>query len=78
MKNYEPLSALSDNSDGFTFYRKIFELAVKTSHPVTILIEIGDGKKDNVEELVKKNGFENYVFYKDLINIYRALLLTKS
>ena len=78
LKDYEPLNALSDNSDGFTFYRKIFELAGITPHPLTILMEIGDGKKNSVEELVKKSSFTNYIFHKDLINIYRVIQIIKT
>jgi len=78
LKGFEPLRALTDNADGLTFYRKIFELACNTSHPVTILMEIGDGKKDCVEDLVRKGGFENYLFHKDMINIYRVLRATKT
>ncbi len=78
LKDFEPLATLTDNADGLTFYRKIFELAKNTSNPLTILMEIGDGKKDSVEALVKGAGFGDYLFHKDLMNFYRALRVNKS
>lgn len=77
LKEYEPIEALTDNADGLTFYRKIFELAEKTTRPLTILMEIGDGKKEEVEKLVNDAGFSDYEFHKDLMNIYRLLQITK-
>lgn len=77
VKDYEPISALTDNGDGLTFYKKIFQLAsgsIKTS----ILLEIGDGKKDAVESLLKNFGITNYTFHKDLLNIHRILQIESS
>lgn len=73
VKDYEPKSALSDNSDGLSFYRKIFETAIETIEPLTVLLETGDGKKEKVEELVQQYGIKNYTFHKDLLNIERVL-----
>jgi release factor glutamine methyltransferase len=73
VKDYEPKSALSDNSDGLSFYRKIFETAIQTIEPLTVLLETGDGKKEKVEELVQQYGIKNYTFHKDLLNIERVL-----
>lgn len=73
VKDFEPYHALSDNADGFTFYRKIFELAVKSASGINIILEIGDGKKDKVEELIKEFDLEEYSFHKDLLGIDRVL-----
>ena len=73
VKNYEPVQALSDNSDGTTFYKKIFHLAASTGKPLEILLEIGDGKMELIESLLKNYSFSGYAFHKDLINIPRLL-----
>jgi release factor glutamine methyltransferase len=78
LKLYEPLEALTDNADGLTFYRKIFKLAKNSGCQLTILMEIGDGKKDIVEKSIIGAGFDNYEFHRDLMNIYRTLQINKS
>lgn len=75
VKDFEPMDALTDGKDGLEFYRKIFSLASKTANPLTLLLEIGDGKKDAVQKVLNEMGFENYIFHKDLINIYRVLII---
>jgi release factor glutamine methyltransferase len=73
IRDFEPLAALTDNEDGLKFYRRIFELAAKTDGKTSVLLEIGDGKRANVENLVINMGITNYCFYKDLLNIDRVL-----
>ena len=73
VKDYEPSSALTDGSDGLTFYRKIIELAKKTGNGIKVLLEIGDTSKSRVEVLLRENSINNYFFYKDLICIHRVL-----
>jgi len=75
VKNHEPEHALTDNKDGFEFYRKIIGLAKKTPGKVRLLLEIGDGKKEKVENLIIENGIKNYEFFKDLLNIYRVVYI---
>ncbi len=72
---FEPKQALTDNADGLTFYRKIFELAVNTTKGIKILLEIGDGKKEKIEALIKEYELPKYEFYKDLLNIDRVLYI---
>jgi release factor glutamine methyltransferase len=76
VKNYEPQYALSDGGDGLVFYRRFIEL-FKNSKKVKLLLEIGDNKKEKVEELIKASGIENYEFFKDLLNIYRVIYIEK-
>jgi release factor glutamine methyltransferase len=76
VKNYEPQYALSDGGDGLVFCRKFIEL-FKNSKKVKLLLEIGDNKKEKVEELIKASGIENYEFFKDLLNIYRVIYIEK-
>ncbi len=78
VKDYEPLEALSDNADGLNFYRKIFELTASSTKPLNILLEIGDDKKQKIENLLDKYGLKDYIFHKDLINIYRVLHIIKN
>lgn len=75
VKDFEPLSALTDNNDGLTFYKKIFELASSVKNAV--LLEIGDEKRNIIEPLLAKNGITNYIFHKDLLNIDRVLEIRK-
>jgi release factor glutamine methyltransferase len=72
---FEPKQALTDNADGLSFYRKIFELAHSSKKGVKILLEMGDGKKDKIEDLIKEYNINNYEFYKDLLNIDRVLYI---
>jgi len=78
VKEYEPLDALTDNADGLSFYRKIFELTGAADKPLNILVEIGDGKKEKIEKLLIEHGIKEYTFHKDLINIYRVLHIIKN
>jgi release factor glutamine methyltransferase len=78
VKEYEPLEALTDKADGLNFYRKIFDLAGRTSKPLNILLEIGDGKKEKIEKLLNEYEFKDYIFHKDLINICRVLHIIKN
>jgi release factor glutamine methyltransferase len=75
IRRYEPEHALTDNSDGLVFYRKIIEVLKNTKNAVKVLLEIGDRKDQIVKELLDKNRISNYSFYKDLININRVLFI---
>lgn len=76
VRDFEPKQALTDEGDGLSFYSKFIEAMEKTNGNVNILAEIGDGKKDKVESLLKESGIE-YTFYKDLMNIDRVVHLKK-
>jgi release factor glutamine methyltransferase len=73
VRDYEPSSALTDNSDGLEFYRRIFELYIKTAAKPAVLLETGDGKKEAVEQLLHNYNIHKYTFHKDLLNIFRVL-----
>lgn len=73
VKDFEPLAALTDNEDGMKFYRRIFELAKNTKGSTVLMLEIGDGKRKAIEELLGLYGISNYGFYKDLLNIDRVV-----
>ncbi len=75
VKNHEPRHALTDKGDGLEFYRKIVLLAKKTPGKLRLLLEIGDGKKEKIESLLKENGISNYEFFKDLMQIHRVVYI---
>jgi release factor glutamine methyltransferase len=77
IKNFEPRSALTDEGDGLSYYRKILELYKETSNEIKILLELGDGKKDRVEKLLKNSNISNYQIFKDYHNIDRVLYINK-
>lgn len=73
VKNYEPHHSLTDDGDGLTYYKIIFDLAFSTDKELHLILEIGDGKKDIIEKLVLDKKIKEYTFYKDLLNIDRVL-----
>lgn len=76
VRDFEPAGALTDGSDGLSFYRKIAETALNTSGDVKILLEIGDDKKEKVERLLNSYNI-NHTFFKDLLNIDRVVYIEK-
>jgi release factor glutamine methyltransferase len=78
IRNFEPKHALTDDKDGLSFYKKIIDIMKETKNPVKVLLEIGDGKKQIVKELLDKNSITKYSFFKDLINIDRVLYIEHS
>jgi release factor glutamine methyltransferase len=77
IKKFEPRSALTDEGDGLSYYRKIFGLFKETSAGIKIFMELGDGKKDEVEKLLKSSRISNYDIYKDYHGIERVLYINK-
>ena len=73
IKNYEPKDALTDSIDGFTFYRNIFSNIKENKISAPVLLEIGDGKRPEIENILKSFGINEYDFFKDYINIDRVL-----
>ncbi|HMQ81015.1 MAG TPA: peptide chain release factor N(5)-glutamine methyltransferase [Ignavibacteria bacterium] len=70
---YEPYIALTDDGDGLSFYKRIFELYNTSQNKPAIFLEIGDGKKEDVTALMKKNNITKYALHKDLMNMPRVL-----
>jgi release factor glutamine methyltransferase len=73
VKNYEPINALTDGKDGLLFYDKIFNLYCKRINGTKIYLEIGDGQRNKVEDLLKSYNIKDYSFFKDYCNIDRVL-----
>lgn len=82
IKDFEPASSLTDsknashNSDGLTFYKRIFELAKNSNPGKIIFLEIGDGKRKRIQELLTKYPFSDYSFFPDLMKIDRVLKIS--
>jgi release factor glutamine methyltransferase len=78
IKNFEPKYALTDDNEGLSFYKHIFNLAKADNSPLKIFLEIGDGKRSKIEDLLIKSGIKNFIFYKDYHGIDRVLYIDKE
>ena len=74
VKNFEPISALTDNLDGLTFYRKFSDQCKNILKPngVLILEFGGDNKKRCIEEIFKTNNLKTS-FFKDFQSNWRIV-----
>jgi release factor glutamine methyltransferase len=77
IKKHEPMSALTDDEGGLKLYKKIFELFNATSQNIKLLLEIGDGRRNAVESLLKNYNITKYDFYKDYSGTDRVLYINK-
>lgn len=73
VKNYEPVNALTDGKNGLLFYEKIINFYNNNLKTAKIFFEIGDGMRDEIENILKLNKIHNYIFFKDYLNIDRIL-----
>ncbi len=72
--NYEPKEAVTDNSDGYTFYKRISSLAGKILKPSgELFFETGQGQAENVKNIMIKNNFINTYLIKDYLGIERVV-----
>ncbi len=78
IKNFEPAYALTDGGDGLSFYKQIFKLIKETHRQVKVFLEIGDGKRNKAEDLLKVSDIKNYIFHKDYHGIDRVLYINKE
>ncbi len=77
IKNFEPRTALTDESEGLSFYRHVFELVKASNNSLKILLEIGDGKMSKIENLLLCFGLRDYIFHKDYRGTDRVLYINK-
>jgi len=73
IKNFEPKNSLSDDEDGFKYFKKIFSLLNDYKYKSKVFCEIGYHHKDELESMLKEMGFENFSFFEDYNKIYRIL-----
>jgi len=72
IKDYEPKYALTDGNDGLEFYRRIIEILRSTNTKTFVLLEIGDGKRENIENILEQESTLKHRFHKDYLNIDRV------
>ena len=80
VKDFEPMVALTDNSDGLEFYRKFSKIIpqVVKKNGVTIL-EVGRGAHpERVKEIFSKAGYDNLESVRDLNKDTRVLVINNS
>ncbi len=74
LRLYEPRVALTDDADGYTFYRVISGRARKLlKERGAMFLEIGEGQFNNVAEILKEDGFTGVKVTKDYLNIDRVI-----
>ncbi len=75
VREFEPKIALTDNSDGLTYYKRFFE--IYKSCNAKFFLEIAYNAKPALEKLLGESGIENYTFAKDYNNNFRILILRR-
>ena len=74
VRDYEPRIALTDNSDGFVFYKRIAELSKKYLKEGGILaVEVGINQHNEVKQIFSEM-YENIEIIKDYFGIERVVL----
>ncbi|MBX2975059.1 MAG: peptide chain release factor N(5)-glutamine methyltransferase [Ignavibacteriaceae bacterium] len=72
--DYEPKIAVTDFSDGYSFYKKISEIAIQILNEKGFLIfEVGKGQSEFVSEIMRGVGFSSIKIVKDYSNIERVI-----
>ncbi|MGE4357927.1 MAG: peptide chain release factor N(5)-glutamine methyltransferase [Candidatus Omnitrophota bacterium] len=76
--SFEPLTALDGGVDGLFYIKKIINQAPQYLSEYGILImEIGAGQREKIEEMFYKSGFGKIDFIKDYQGIERVVILKK-
>jgi len=71
---FEPRIAVTDEGDGYTFYRAISEKVSKKLKPKgKIFFEVAEGQSDTVKKIMEENNFINIIVKKDYQNIDRIV-----
>jgi release factor glutamine methyltransferase len=70
---YEPEIALTDNSDGFKFYKHIFSALNNTNRFCKVFCEIGYDQKNFIENYLNNLSLMSYQFYKDYSGLFRIV-----
>ena len=80
VKDFEPMIALTDKSDGLDFYRKFSDImphVIKKNG--TAILEVGRGShSDRVKEIFCKSGYNNIDIVKDLNKDKRVFIISNS
>ena len=79
VKDYEPLSALTDNKDGLSFYQRLFAQGMKYLKDGGFMaVEIGIYQAEPVKQMAIDNGWQNIEIIKDYAGIDRVVLAWKQ
>ena len=79
IKDFEPAVAVTDNGDGYTFYRTISEKALaKLKEDGKLYFEVAQGQSEEVVEIMTKNNYKNIGVIKDYQNIDRVIFGEKK
>ena len=74
IKNFEPRYALTDESDGYTFFKSISSKAYNRLSPGgRLYFEMSEGQSFTVKNIMKNNSFFNIKIIKDYQNIDRVI-----
>ncbi|MFH1195151.1 MAG: peptide chain release factor N(5)-glutamine methyltransferase [bacterium] len=74
IKGYEPKVAVTDNGDGFKFYKHICSAAKNLLNAKgKIFFEVGKDQSEQVAEIMNGNNFGNISIKKDLLKIDRVV-----
>ena len=77
VREWDPPVALYSGTDELAFFRRIFaETPPLLRHGADVVLEIGDGQAEKVQDLGRKFGFEPLGVRNDLAGTPRAVLLT--
>lgn len=77
VKNYEPYIALCGGDDGLEFYKKIAQQSLKVLKQGGMIgFEIGYDQKEDVNNILLGNGFEEIQCIKDLSGLDRVVIGT--
>lgn len=79
VKDYEPLSALTDNGDGLSFYKRLFSQGQEyLNDKGLIAVEVGIHQAEVVKEMAKNHNWKNIEIIKDYAGIDRVVLAWKQ
>lgn len=79
VKDYEPLSALTDNGDGLSFYKRLFSQGQEyLNDKGLIAVEVGIHQAEVVKEIAKNHNWKNIEIIKDYAGIDRVVLAWKQ
>ncbi len=79
LKNFEPRIALTDESDGLTFYKLITKLAIQNLKiGGKLYFEVGQDQSAEVTQIMKEQGFIDIGVKKDYLQIDRVIYGVKN
>lgn len=75
IRNYEPREAVTDEKDGYTFFKAIAEAAsIRLKENGKLFFEIAEGQSEEVKNILMENKFSNICIIKDYHGIDRVIL----